>query len=231
MGRRKRRQIVRISLGMSNAYIVTGDKQAILIDTGKKGNEGRIAIALRSVDLSFGNIGLIILTHTHYDHCGSLKALKELTDAKILVHRDEAEFLKQGYCEFPKGTLWFSKAIAWIGRTMAKGMAKYPAASADITIGERFGLSEFGIEGYILPTPGHTSGSISVILNDTHAIVGDTLFNIFRSSVFPPFANNREELLKSWRMLDRIGCKHYYPGHRELFGRDKFTRTYETEKK
>ena len=231
MGKRNERQIVRIPLGTSNAYMVTGDKQAILIDTGKKGNEGRIGAALRSVDLSFGNIELIILTHTHYDHCGSLKALKEMTGANILVHRDEAEFLKQGYCEFPKGTLWFSKAMAWIGRTMAKGMAKYPAVSADITIGERFELREFGIDGYILPTPGHTSGSISVILNNTHAIVGDTLFNIFRSSVFPPFANNQEDLLKSWRMLDNIGCEYYYPGHGEPFRRDRFTRTYEAKKK
>jgi hydroxyacylglutathione hydrolase len=110
-------------------------------------------------------------------------------------------------------------------------MGGYDPVSPDITISERFGLEEFGIDGYILPSPGHTSGSISVIIHNRDAIVGDTLFNIFRKSVFPPFADDQEELLRSWGKLYDTGCQTFYPGHGNPFGIDKFRQSLETEKK
>ncbi len=76
---RDQSQIVRVPLGRPNAYIVISERQAILIDTGTKRNEQKIVQALRSLGLSPSDIRLIIFTHTHYDHCGSLKALKGMT--------------------------------------------------------------------------------------------------------------------------------------------------------
>jgi hydroxyacylglutathione hydrolase len=177
------------------------------------------------------DIRLIILTHTHYDHCGSLKALKDMTGAKIVVHHNEATCLREGYGGFPKGTTRLTKAISFIGRTMGKRMGGYAPVSPDITISERFGLEEYHTDGYILPTPGHTAGSMSVIILDRYAIVGDTLFNAFRKSVFPPFADDREELLRSSRKLYDTGCTYFYPGHGNPFGRDKLRRSLETGKK
>ena len=224
-------RILRIPLARSNAYAAVEGDRAILIDTGKTGEEQKIARILKSMGFSPGNIRLIVLTHAHYDHCGALKALKDMTDARTLVHHDEAGFLKRGHSEFPKGTMWFSKGISRIGRTFAKRMGRYQPVSPDITIGERFELQAYGVHGYILPTPGHTSGSISVIIDNTHAIVGDTLFNIFRKSVYPPFADDEAELLKSWGKLYQTDCAYFYPGHGKPFGKDKFGRTYRAKKK
>jgi len=230
MESRNQAQIVRVPLGRANAYIVISERQAILIDTGTKRNEQKIVQALRSLGLSPSDIRLIILTHTHYDHCGSLKALKDLTGAKIVVHHNEATCLREGYGGFPKGTTRLTKAISFIGRTMGKRMGGYAPVSPDIAISERFGLEEYGIDGYILPTPGHTVGSMSVIIHNRYAIVGDTLFNIFRRSVFPPFVDDQTELLRSWEKLGDTGCSSFYPGHGNPIGIDKFRKSLETGK-
>jgi hydroxyacylglutathione hydrolase len=223
-------RIIPIPMGTSNAYVVANKGQAILIDAGMKKKERKIIDALGRMKISPRDIKLIILTHAHYDHCGSLKALKDITGARILVHKAEAECLAQGYSEFPQGTMWFSKALAAIGRTLAKKLGEYPPVAPDITISERFDLHEYGIDGYILPTPGHTAGSISVIVEERHAIVGDTLFHIVRHSVFPPYANDLKGLRESWKQLLEIGCEYFYPGHGKPFTRAKFEKTYEKKR-
>jgi hydroxyacylglutathione hydrolase len=227
---RNQAQIVRVPLGRANAYFVISEGQALLIDTGIRRNEQKIVQALGNLGLSPPDIRLIILTHTHYDHCGSLKALKDMTGAKILVHHNEALCLTEGYGGFPKGTTRVTKAISLIGRNIGKRIGGYDPASPDITISERFGLEEYGMEGYILPTPGHTLGSISVIIANRHAIVGDTLFNVFRKSVYHPFADDQEELLRSCGKLYDTGCTYFYPGHGDPFGREKLRRSLEKGK-
>lgn len=108
-------QIVRIPLGKANAYFVVSGRQVLLVDTGEKRKEKGILRSLKTLGFSPGDMRLIILTHTHYDHCGSLKSLKEMTGAKIAVHESEASCLREGYGGFPKGTTRVTKAISWIG--------------------------------------------------------------------------------------------------------------------
>jgi glyoxylase-like metal-dependent hydrolase (beta-lactamase superfamily II) len=218
-------------MGTANAYLVANKGHAILIDAGMKKKEQKIIAALQRINISPADIKLIIVTHVHYDHSGSLKALKDITKANVIVHKAEAAYLEQGYCEVPLGTMWFSKALSFIGRNVAKKLVKYDAVAPDITISERFDLQDYGIDGYILPTPGHTEGSITVVIEDKHAIVGDTLFHVVKHSVFPPYANDQKALLRSWQQLLEIGCEYFYPGHGKPFTRAKFEKTYERIKR
>jgi hydroxyacylglutathione hydrolase len=205
--------IVPIRTGNANAYLVVNGSHALLIDTGPKNQEHKILAALSDLRLPPESLQLIILTHTHFDHCGSLRALQKMTHAKVLVHEAEAACLRQGYGAFPNGTRWFSKIIVALGRRFARSLAAYPAVTPDIVIWDSFALSDYGVDGYILPTPGHTAGSISVILHNTQAVVGDTLFHVAKNSVFPPFADGQAELFRSWQKLLDTGCKLFYPGH------------------
>jgi glyoxylase-like metal-dependent hydrolase (beta-lactamase superfamily II) len=227
MAGRDANRIIQIPMGACNAYIVANNRRAILIDAGMKKKEEKIRDALQHSHISIADLQLIVLTHTHYDHCGSLKALQSFTKAKVLVHKAEAENLRQGYRAFPKGTMWFSRIVSAIGRAFAKKLGAYPPVSPDITISKRFDLSGYGIDGYIVPTPGHTAGSISVVIAGKHAIVGDTLFNIFKKGVFPPYADDQAALLRSWKKLLVIGCEYFYPGHGRPFTRAKLKKNYE----
>ena len=230
MKEKKQSRILRIPMLSSNAYLVTNGRKAILIDCGMKKKEKKIIAALEKLQLSPQDIQLIILTHTHYDHAGSIKALQQITGAKILVHKAEAACLAQGHCAFPKGTMWFPKIMSAIGRALNKWVGRYAPVVPDIAISKRFDLKPFGIDGYVLPTPGHTAGSLSVVIEKDHAVVGDTLFNIFRHSVFPAYANDQKSLLKSWKALLDIGCEHFYPGHGKPFTRERLQKTYAEKK-
>jgi len=224
-------RILTIPMMTSNAYVVANGKRAILIDCGMKKKEKKFLAALEQLQLSPDDIQLIILTHTHYDHAGSIKALQQITSAKVLVHKAEASCLEQGYCAFPKGTMWFPKIMSAIGRALNKWVGRYKPVAPDITISKRFNLQAYGIDGYVLPTPGHTAGSLSVVIEDNHAIVGDTLFNIFKHSCYPPYANDQTRLLRSWKALLETGCEHFYPGHGKPFTRERLQKTYVEKKR
>jgi hydroxyacylglutathione hydrolase len=226
----RQNRITTIPMMTSNAYVVASGRKAILIDCGMKKKEKKILAALARMQLSPQDIQLIILTHTHYDHAGSIAALQQITGAKILVHQAEAACLAQGHCAFSKGTMWFPKIMSAIGRALNKRVGRYAPIAPDIAISKRFDLRLFGIDGYVLPTPGHTAGSLSVVIEEDHAVVGDTLFNIFKHSVYPPYANDQEILLKSWKKLLETGCEHFYPGHGKPFTRERLQKTYAEKK-
>jgi len=224
-------EIIAVPLGRANAYLVAGGQQVVLVDSGTKGNAQRIVQTLANRNFSPRHIRLIIVTHTHYDHCGSLKALRDLSGAPALVHENEAVRLMEGYGGFPKGTSLLTALISGLGRTLGKRMGGYEAVSPDILVKDRFGLEDYGLDGYVLATPGHTAGSVSVILENKHAIVGDTLFNVFNKSLFPPFADDPVELLRSWKKLYETGCESFYPGHGKRFHRDRLKKDLEARMK
>jgi hydroxyacylglutathione hydrolase len=224
-------KIIPIPMMGANAYVVVNGKRVVLIDAGTKKKEKTIIAALARMQLSLDDIQLIIVTHTHYDHCGSLKALQGMAKAKVLVHKAEEKCLRQGYCKVPKGTMFFPRIMSVIGRTLAKRLLRYAPVVPDITIAKQFDLRAYGIDGYILPTPGHSAGSLSVIIEGKHAIVGDTLFNIFKHSVFPPYADDQKALLKSWKKLLKSNCEFFYPGHGKPFTRGRLEKTYEEQKR
>jgi hydroxyacylglutathione hydrolase len=57
-------------------------------------------------------------------------------------------------------------------------------------VDSKLDLKDYGFNAYIIHTPGHTIGSMTVVIDDEIAIVGDSMFGIFKWSVLPPYAND-----------------------------------------
>ncbi|MFW5944708.1 MAG: MBL fold metallo-hydrolase [Bacteroidota bacterium] len=216
--------IVKISTGNTNVYLIRNGSSSVLIDAGEKGSNRKILQALEMYDLKPQDIHLIVLTHTHYDHTGNLKALKDLTGAQVLVHRNEADKLRTGYTPLPKGTKIFSKILVYLGSHLMKKVAKYEPVKPEILVDDQYDLSPHGLSAHILYTPGHTSGSISLILKHHDAFIGDTAFNIAGSGIYPPFADDQKELILTWNKLMDTGCVRFFPGHGRMIPRAKFER-------
>ena len=75
-------------IGPVNVYLIKEDP-VTLIDTGPKTKETVDALraGLRHAGLSISDIRRIVLTHTHEDHCGLARALRdEAKEAKVFVH-------------------------------------------------------------------------------------------------------------------------------------------------
>jgi glyoxylase-like metal-dependent hydrolase (beta-lactamase superfamily II) len=215
----------------SNSYLIVSGGRGILVDGGSTGKIRDLQTALEKNNLRFSDIALIVLTHTHYDHVGSLAEIKDRSGAKILVHAAEKGYLEKGITPFPGGTMWFSKIISGIAGTLLVSKSKYPPVNPDITIKGEYDLGKFIPGAKVIPTPGHTDGSISLVIGNEVAFVGDTLFNVIPGTVFPPFANNLPELLKSWENLIATGCRTFYLGHGKPISLRKLQDSYERRKK
>ncbi len=224
-------RVIPVRMGTSNAYLVSDRKYTLLIDTGNKGKISCLEEALKKAGLDFTDIDIIIITHSHYDHVGALAEIREKSRATVLVHRDEGDFLASGCTPFPEGTMICSKVINRIGGMFLSEKAQYTPVHADILIDGECELITPVYSVKIIPTPGHTAGSVCVIVNNESAFVGDTLFNaIPGSSVYPPFANDRKALIQSWEKLLEIGCRIFYPGHGYAFSRAKLERSFEKKR-
>jgi glyoxylase-like metal-dependent hydrolase (beta-lactamase superfamily II) len=219
-------------MGHSNAYLVVNGEHSALVDAGVSGKLDKITDALKSQDLTPNDVNLIIMTHTHYDHCGTLSELKELTGAQIVVQSEEASNLREGFTPLPRGTRWYSKAIVFLGdRLLPSGAGSFDPVEPDIVVEESCDLNQYGLPGTAVHTPGHTAGSMSILVDGEHALVGDTMFHIFKNSAMPPLANDVPELLGSWERLLETGCERFYPGHGSPFSRDLLKASLEKEKK
>jgi glyoxylase-like metal-dependent hydrolase (beta-lactamase superfamily II) len=196
-----------------HGYLVTQDNNALLVDTGYDGMQDRVVHAMEKAGLSEHHLKLIILTHTHFDHAGGACELKKMTGAPIAVHRLEAEFLQRGRTPIPPGTRWKGKIISWVGRTFYRKIEKYPSVRPDILVEDELLLTPYGINGKICHTPGHTQGSLSVVLDNGTAIVGDVMMGISLKEHFPPFAMDKRGVIRSWERLLETSSRIFLPAH------------------
>lgn len=217
----------RIGLVNVSAYLICRPGEAILVDSGNAGSEDKILEHMDKLGLDPSMLKLIILTHAHFDHAGSARKLKELSGCKILIHHSEADKLGEGYTPLPPGTRWKAKGLVGLARIFAGRMGKFPPASPDIVVDESFDLSEFGFPGEVLHTPGHTFGSMVVLLDGGELIGGDTIFGVENKQHFPPFAEDLPALVNSWKMIRKLPVKTLFPAHGRPFSFDSFLAEFE----
>lgn len=214
--------VKRISLTNVSAFLVYRPGEAILIDSGNSGSEVKIIRIMEKAGLDPGMLKLLILTHVHFDHAGSAGKLKELTGCKIMVHQTEAERLQAGFTGIPNGTRWKAKLLVALGRTVARRIGKFPGTAPDLLVQDSLDLREFGFPGNVIHTPGHTHGSMVVLMEGGELIAGDTLFGVEGKQHFPPFAEDLPALVNSWQYIRTLPVTTIYPAHGRYFSMDSF---------
>ena len=216
-------------LGLSNvsAYLIYKPGEAILVDCGNKGSEQKILKILTDLGLEPFMLKLLILTHVHFDHAGSARRLKELTGCRIMVHQSEEARLEEGFTPIPAGTRWKAKLLVAAGRIFTRRIGTFPGTEADLLVKESFDLEEFGFPGKVIHTPGHTHGSMVVLMEGGELIGGDTIFGLEGKQHFPPFAEDLSALLRSWKRIRDMQPVKLYPAHGRSFSYDSFLAEFE----
>ena len=184
----------------SNIYIILGENPAI-IDCGTGlHNEEVVRDIKKIVDPTL--IKQIILTHEHFDHCGGVKKLHDLTDgkAKIVSHKNAANKIEKGESMFAR----------LLGGTM-------PKMPVDIKLsdGDTIKIGDETFE--VIHTPGHTPGSMCLYSKASKSLVsGDTIFSYgsFGRYDFPD--GDLHLLRQSIERLAKLDVENLYPGH-ELY--------------
>lgn len=169
--------IEKMSLGIygANCYIVAPKEncQAIVVDPG--GDALEIVNKLEELNLT---LKYIVLTHGHGDHIGGLKVLKEKTNAKVLIHKNDEVMLLD----------------ADINLSSKMSMENVEVSPDELLKdGDKLNIDDLIIE--IIHTPGHTQGSICLKF-ENHIITGDTLFagSIGRTDLY---GGSFEDILES----------------------------------
>jgi hydroxyacylglutathione hydrolase len=141
------------------------------VDTGYPGNANKILRCLRENAIKPDDVSLIVLTHGHIDHYGSAEELRKKTGAPIAAQRADAKCLMEGinYIGTP------ARPAGRILKCLYGGTdtVRTKSLEVDLIFDDERDLREFGIAGRVIHTPGHTEGSLSLILSTGEAIVGD----------------------------------------------------------
>ena len=217
-------QIHRVKLGVCNCYIIK-EQGSILVDAGPPKQAYKFVRKTIGLGIVPEEISLIVVTHGHMDHIGSLLGIKTITGAEVLAHQREKDVLERAIWELPAAHTPWGKVLLWLTRLAQKNIRFEPTPVEVVCKdrGSEFSLEEYGIKGSIVATPGHTPGSISLLLDTGDAFVGDLLMNGFpmRRGPGPPvFADDLKAVDLSVSLLLNRGAKMFYPGHGDPFSAD-----------
>ena len=216
-------EVSKLTPARCNIYVISNKGQSIIIDTGIQSDRTRINWALIRRGLK---PAAVILTHSHFDHAGNVAWLQKEYGSKVLVQASEKEALESGDMPIPEGTYGITRSIVSIGRKMTS-MFSYERCIPDIVINEFMDLSCLGIEGYVMHIPGHSPGGVAVVIDGEIALAGDSIIGTMPGSPFPPFADDIDELMRSWKKLLDTGCHTFLPGHGKPVSREQLVAEYE----
>jgi glyoxylase-like metal-dependent hydrolase (beta-lactamase superfamily II) len=161
-----------IHLGHVNTYLIQTETGYIFVDSGMPNSNQKLVKAFREYSVNPQDVHLIILTHGHLDHVGSVAFLQEITGGKVLCHRLFSGDLVKGKIEkaVPKNLLGrvLNIMTGFLG-------SEIEAVTPDIVMDDTYDLDEFGIAGKVIHTPGHSQSSVTIALDNGEVLVGDLM--------------------------------------------------------
>jgi ribonuclease/clavin/mitogillin len=184
--------IVNVGYQSTNYYLIDIKGGKLLVDCGWPGTLPQFSAELKRKGVALKDIKYILVTHFHPDHAGLTQELKRL-DVKHLLMDVQVDFILQ-MTDFFKG-----KNFPYIQ------IQTNDSINLQLSESRKF-LAGTGVEGEIIHTPGHSDDSVTLILDEGYAFVGD---------LHPPFMLPEHDAIskQSWDKIHQHKIVKIFPAH------------------
>ena len=152
--------MIKLRYGNTNTFYIPGAGGGLLIDTDYAGTLPQLFKAIKSANITTGDIAYVAITHCHPDHVGLVGELQSLGVKLLLI-------------DVQKSSVHFPDSIF---RREGRGTYKPIDVDGAVVIScadSRGFLRGIGIDGEIISTPSHSADSVSFILDGGDCFVGD----------------------------------------------------------
>jgi len=151
--------ILNVGYDSTNYYLLDTKGGKLLVDNGWPGTLPKFLSILKRKDVSPDEIKYLLVTHFHPDHSGLTQELKNL-GANLILMGNQVDFTSA------MEELYKSKKLPYLPILPQNNIILKFADSRQY-------LAKLGLEGEIIPTPGHSEDSVTLILDEGFAFIGD----------------------------------------------------------
>lgn len=196
-----------------NTFVLAGEVN-ILVDPGHVVNEmnepcyQRLLQSLAADGFRPEDIGLILNTHTHPDHCEANYALRQESKAKLAFHQGEQELL--------------TKLFQFFTGQSPQFQPDFYLTEGDLTIGKN---RQRNLK--VFHTPGHSPGSVCLYLPEEKVLItGDLIFAMSIGRTDIP-GGDFDTVAHSVQRMSELEIEHLLPGHMDtVHGRENVERNF-----
>jgi hydroxyacylglutathione hydrolase len=179
-----------------NTYVIKGEPGIIIDPGGAQFLAARLE-GLRQDGIALSDIGIIVNTHLHIDHCGANGAFRKLSGAKIALHPVQEKNYQL---------------------VVVDGARLFGMEPADFIFDYRLddNLDNGSVQLELIPSPGHSPDCVCFYdRKDKWLFCGDVLFQMNTGRVDLPGGDGML-LKKSIESLSLLDVEYLLPGHMDV---------------
>ena len=184
--------IVNVGYRSTNYWVISAGRSRLLVDLGWPGMMNDLLHALQRADIPLSEIRAGFATHYHIDHAGAAEDLKQ-RGMPLWVFEEQVAHVDAMAAHIKPGQPY----------TPIRAGGNLVLRCAD----SRAKLAALGIAGEVVPTPGHSDDSVSLVLDSGECFIGDLTLEKMIGNESP------EVVRASWDRLRAMGAHTVYAGH------------------
>ncbi len=199
------------------SYLITSSEGHILLDTPCEGETPLLLESIRKLGFDPKDVKILLNSQAHYDHTGGLRAIKELSGARMMVGARDAELLGRG----GRGDFAFGHRFP------------FPPVAVDRKLEDGEEIALGGVALVARLTPGHTRGATTYVTTVEEG--GRPYQVVFAGSLTvnegvrlanpPSYDGIAEDYQRSMALLESLAPDVFLAAHGGFFGlRDKAER-------
>ncbi|MBR6094710.1 MAG: MBL fold metallo-hydrolase [Lachnospiraceae bacterium] len=208
-------EITRIKGGTDNCYLISDGKNALLFDTSSGESKDKVMEACSKYEMK-----ALVLSHPHFDHAENAAAISEQFKIPVAYHKADDEIF-DNYDAQPL------RSYGLVGFVVLKMSLKVLRNTKVNRPGNCFYIKEgdtFADYGFpdvrVIELPGHTKGSIGLLVQDHSILVGDALDNWITPGVGHLYYD-LDVQKKTAEKIRSFGKRTIYYGHGKPTGKSE----------